>query len=267
MRPAKNQTLPESVQHLNRVGFENTIQQRQGYDNCSSVYSLSLFHVIPVSVILIGLAMFTLLSQVAWVPYDVVQATATYNAVSAKKETQNNDSQSTETDKGKNTIAPLFTPEVRYWQKEIINWSKQYDLNPNLVATVMQIESCGNPQATSPAGAMGLFQVMPYHFEANENPYDPNTNAKRGLSYLKRAYQKWNQDALMAFAGYNGGLTGAERPRSQWHNETKRYVYWGEGIYNDALKGKESSERLDEWLAAGGASLCREASKLLGLKP
>ena len=75
-------------------------------------------------------------------------------------------------------IAPLFTPEVQAWEAQILAWSEKYQLDPNLVATVMQIESCGYIQARSGAGAMGLFQVMPYHFQEGEDPYHPATNAK-----------------------------------------------------------------------------------------
>ena len=42
-------------------------------------------------------------------------------------------------------IAPLFTPEVQYWENEIVAWAAQHDIDPNAVATIMQIESCGNP--------------------------------------------------------------------------------------------------------------------------
>ncbi|MBI1856315.1 MAG: transglycosylase SLT domain-containing protein [Chloroflexi bacterium] len=51
-----------------------------------------------------------------------------------------------------------------YWAAAISRWANASNLDPNLVAVVMQIESCGNPSARSSAGAMGLFQVMPFHF-------------------------------------------------------------------------------------------------------
>ena len=60
-------------------------------------------------------------------------------------------------------IASFFTPEIQYWESNILAWAEEKGLDPNLVATVMQIESCGDPLAESPAGAIGLFQVMPYH--------------------------------------------------------------------------------------------------------
>ena len=157
-------------------------------------------------------------------------------------------------------ISPLFTPEVKYWENEIIAWSEEYQLDPNLVATVMQIESCGFLLAESGAGAKGLFQVMPYHFQEGENPFEPDTNAKRGLKYLRQAKEAGGS-SRMALAGYNGGINGAAQPDDQWTDETTRYVYWGIRIYKDARNGLDHSARLDEWLAHGGASLCKKASE------
>ncbi|MBM3143449.1 MAG: lytic transglycosylase domain-containing protein [Chloroflexi bacterium] len=166
---------------------------------------------------------------------------------------------------GVSGIASLFTPEIHYWGEEINVWSATWGLDPNLVATVMQIESCGDPRAVSHAGAMGLFQVMPYHFTSGEDPYKPGVNATRGLSYLKQALEARGGDIRLALAGYNGGITGARRPESAWSAEMIRYVYWGTGIYTDARKGKTHSDRLEEWLARGGASLCAQAGGRLGI--
>lgn len=155
-------------------------------------------------------------------------------------------------------IAPLFTPEVQAWEDQILVWSEKHALDPNLVATVMQIESCGYARAQSHAGAMGLFQVMPYHFQEGENPYHPVTNARRGLGYLRQSLQVGGSIRL-ALAGYNGGITGAQRPVESWPEETRRYIYWGLSIYQDARDGLDHSPRLEEWLASGGASLCKLA--------
>jgi hypothetical protein len=163
-------------------------------------------------------------------------------------------------------LTPLFTPQVLYWEENIISWAHNWGLDPNLVATVMQIESCGDPKAISHSGAMGLFQVMPYHFSSDEPPYKPNTNARRGLGYLRKALDEHNSVRL-AFAGYNGGISIAGKSEDYWKDETIRYVYWGTGIYNDAQMGRTSSPRLEEWLSYGGASLCAQANERLGLKP
>jgi soluble lytic murein transglycosylase-like protein len=121
------------------------------------------------------------------------------------------------------SLAPFFAPSVQYWEKEILRWAADWELDPNLIATVMQIESCGDPRALSYVGAMGLFQVMPYHFSPEEAPYNPETNAKRGMAYLSQALNTY-QDIRLAFAGYNGGIGTAAKHETNWPQETIRYT-------------------------------------------
>jgi len=166
---------------------------------------------------------------------------------------------------GNGAIAPLFTPEIQYWSESIKRWASEHSLDPNLAATVMQIESCGNPDARSSAGAASLFQVMPFHFLGLENAYDPDTNALRGMNYLAKSLEQAGGNARLAFAGYNGGIGVIGWSESSWAAETIRYAYWGSGIYEDAAQNASESGRLNEWLTAGGASLCRSARQRLGL--
>jgi soluble lytic murein transglycosylase-like protein len=162
-------------------------------------------------------------------------------------------------------IAPFFTPEVQYWSTQIVTWAEEHSLDPNLVATVMQIESCGDPFARSSAGAMGLFQVMPFHFRENENTFDPATNALRGLAYLRSSWNQNQGDVKRTLAGYNGGIATSQRLALTWPAETKRYVGWGEPIYLDAVNGRNESKTLNDWLNAGGSGLCRQANERLGI--
>ena len=162
-------------------------------------------------------------------------------------------------------LSPVFTPEIQFWGSAISRWAAAAGLDPNLVAVIMQIESCGDPSARSSAGAMGLFQVMPYHFLASDDPYAPDTNAARGLDYLKRSLMAANNDARLALAGYNGGIGVISRSEWNWPAETIRYAYWGSGIYQDAVSGAAESSRLNEWLAAGGSGMCRRAGQKLGI--
>ena len=159
-------------------------------------------------------------------------------------------------------FSPVFTPEVARWSAEILRWSGEYEVPPELIATVMQIESCGNPLARSSAGAQGLFQVMPFHFSAGEQPTDPEVNAQRGLAYLARSMQLAGDDLAAGFAGYNGGHGVIDWPPSEWPQETIRYVRWATGILQEARSGLVPSPTLQTWLAAGGAYLCRQAASV-----
>jgi len=162
-------------------------------------------------------------------------------------------------------LSPAFTPEVRYWSQAILRWSQAFGLDPNLVAAVMQIESCGDPTAVSSAGARGLFQVMPYHFEAGEDPLDPETNARRGLRYLAQALERAGGQVGLALAGYNGGHGVIAWPPESWPTETRRYAGWGTGLLADVAAWPASGNGLSAWLAAGGSRLCVRAAAVLGL--
>ena len=162
-------------------------------------------------------------------------------------------------------ISPIFTEEVLYWEEEIIDWAEIYRLDPNLVAVVMQIESCGHPSIQSGSGAIGLFQVMPFHFSPGENPNQPDINAHRGLTYLARSLAIADGNPALTLAGYNGGHSVIQLDPQRWANETQRYVYWGTGILADISSGNTQSSRLIEWLNAGGESLCIQSAEALGL--
>jgi soluble lytic murein transglycosylase-like protein len=162
-------------------------------------------------------------------------------------------------------ISPIFTREIQYWSNDIVRWSNAAALDPNLLATVMQIESCGDPRAVSSAGASGLFQVMPFHFKLGENPFNPDTNALRGTGYFSRSLEAAGGNPRLALAGYNGGIGVISRSESSWPAETHRYVRFGAPIYEDARSGATSSPTLDEWYKNYGAGLCRQASNRLGI--
>lgn len=163
------------------------------------------------------------------------------------------------------SLSPVFTPEVRYWEEEILSWAAEFDLDPNMVATIMQIESCGDATAVSRAGAQGLFQVMPFHFVAGENPLDPDTNARRGLAYFVARLQQTRGDVGRAFAGYNGGHVAAAGSWDTWAAETRAYYTWTTGIYNDIQAGLTDSPTLRDWQAHGAGTYCQLVRQKLGL--
>jgi hypothetical protein len=165
----------------------------------------------------------------------------------------------------KSPIAPFFTREVQYWAPYIARWSQEFGVDANLIATLMQIESCGLPLARSTVGAQGLFQVMPMHFEEGENMTDPDTNARRGIGVIRECLGYANGDAGLAMACYNGGPSLVYRDFSNWPTESQNYYTWGLGIYADAATGKTTSASIDNWLNAGGVYLCEEAATTLNL--
>ena len=164
-------------------------------------------------------------------------------------------------------LAEFFAPSVRHWADRIDEWATANDVDRDLLATVMQIESCGHPTVVSVAGAQGLFQVMPFHFASGEDMLDPDTNAGRGASYLNYCHNAADGVIGLALACYNGGPSVINLARESWSQETRNYYRWGVGIYSDAVAGRDRSETLDLWMQAGGSRLCDSAAELLHVDP
>lgn len=164
-------------------------------------------------------------------------------------------------DAAQSPLSTVFTPEVQYWAPLIKAWAMVREVDPNLIATVIQIESCGDPLVSSPAGAQGLFQVMPFHFDTGEDMLDVQTNARRGLDYLMGGLARAEGHVGLALAGYNGGHGIIDQGWAAWSSETRRYYYWGARIYAEAISGMESSPTLEEWITVGGRNLCAQANE------
>ncbi len=166
---------------------------------------------------------------------------------------------------GHHKLAGFFAPSVRHWSDEIDAWAARSDVDRHLLATVMQIESCGHPSVISSAGARGLFQVMPFHFAEGDDMLDPDTNARRGGDYLNYCVGAAGGVIGLALACYNGGPAVISQARENWSRETQAYYRWGVGIYSDAAARASTSGTLEQWLAAGGTRLCQRAEAELGI--
>lgn len=84
--------------------------------------------------------------------------------------------------------------------------ARRYGLDPALVDAVVRAESGYDPQATSPAGAVGLMQLMPATARALgvADPYDPAQNVEGGVRYLRGLLDRFG-DVALALAAYNAG--------------------------------------------------------------
>lgn len=83
------------------------------------------------------------------------------------------------------------------------------ELDPQLVLSLITIESKFNPYAISNVGALGLMQVMPFWQKIlgspEQNLFDINTNIRYGCSILAYYIGKEHGDLSKALSRYNGG--------------------------------------------------------------
>ena len=84
--------------------------------------------------------------------------------------------------------------------------ARKYNIDPRLAAAVAQTESGGNQEAVSPAGAIGVMQLMPETAAGlGVNPYDKQQNIEGGVKYLRQMMDTFGGDVQKAVAAYNAG--------------------------------------------------------------
>lgn len=78
---------------------------------------------------------------------------------------------------------------------------------PQLLDAVERVESNGNPNAVSPAGAQGAYQFMPATAASVgvQNPFDPVQARAGAAKYLAQLYQQFGGNIQQAIAAYNAG--------------------------------------------------------------
>lgn len=117
-----------------------------------------------------------------------------------------------------------FRSMVQNWKEWVDEAVLDYRVPEAWVWAIMWAESRGDPKAKSSKGAMGLMQVMPFHFKQGDEPYDPRTNIRTGVRYLQTIRSKVS-DLVSAASMYNAG--------GPWTNET-----WVKAGYKPSLTTK-----------------------------
>lgn len=133
-------------------------------------------------------------------------------------------------------------------QDLILQYAKENDIDPNLVAAIIRNESKFFPRAESQVGAKGLMQLMPTTAQwiadamgmPNYRPeqlYEPETNIRMGCWYLGSLKKEFKGKTHLIIAAYNGGRGNVREWLSthQWsgdpqeidqipYKETREYV-------------------------------------------
>jgi hypothetical protein len=141
--------------------------------------------------------------------------------------------------------APEASNNLQMWQEPgpdglegiIEQASQKYGVEPSLIKAVISVESGGDPNALSPAGAQGLMQLMPA--TATElgvrNLFDPAENVMAGTRYLRQLLDRYWGNVRLALAAYNWGMGNLEKRPEAMPTETKNYIFKVENLYRTNL--------------------------------
>lgn len=83
--------------------------------------------------------------------------------------------------------------------------AQRYEIDEDVFLSLINFESGWNPRALSPAGAMGLGQVMPFHWKPGEDPYDPASNLDRSARILRSGIDELGGNVGLGLAAYFAG--------------------------------------------------------------
>lgn len=119
--------------------------------------------------------------------------------------------------------------------KNVIYYSKQHNVDPVLVFSVMKTESHFRHSTVSTAGAKGLMQLMPFNFKEFGVDNSIEGNIKGGIMHLKRDYEK-TKNITKTLVCYNAGC--GRLKNNEWHKikETTDYVTKINNVYPEIKK-------------------------------
>ena len=106
--------------------------------------------------------------------------------------------------------------------------AREHSLDASLLHAIVTVESGYNPQAKSPAGAIGLMQLIPdtaARFGVKDI-WDPLENLQGGARYLRFLLALFKNDLDLVLAAYNAGEGAVQQAGNKIPNyaETRAYV-------------------------------------------
>ena len=150
----------------------------------------------------------------------------------------------------------LSSPYDAYFEEA----ARTYNVPAALLISMGMVESGFNPNAVSPAGAIGVMQLMPATAASLgvANPYDPRENIMGAAKYMAQSlemFQSYPNGLELAIAAYNAGPGGVINAGYQVpHNgETEGYVEKVMGYLTILETGTGKPETDTESLEESGA--------------
>jgi soluble lytic murein transglycosylase-like protein len=109
------------------------------------------------------------------------------------------------------TVLRHINPQMPRWQsrdlaRRVLVNAERWRIDANMLVAIVTVESQWHTHAVSPAGAIGLGQLMPGTAALlGVNPRDPKQNLSGAARYLRGLMQRFGPHYTLVFAAYNAG--------------------------------------------------------------
>ena len=131
------------------------------------------------------------------------------------------------------TVQPARNAAADPHAAHVAEASRRFAIPQAWIVAVKRAESAGDMRAVSPAGAMGLMQIMPAtwaelrgRYGLGRDPFAPRDNILAGTAYLREMLDRYGNVAAM-LAAYNAGPARLDQhlaPGRALPAETRAYV-------------------------------------------
>lgn len=145
----------------------------------------------------------------------------------------------------------LVALTVKYplaYRNIIVKYAEEYDIDPYLVASIINVESRYDKLALSPKEAKGLMQISPQTGQwasevlgidnySEEDLFESDLNIRIGSWYINRLFKEFNGNLDLVLAAYNAGSGNVNK----WILNKE---YSSDGINLDKIPFKETEDYL-----------------------
>lgn len=177
--------------------------------------------------------------------------------------------------------SPWIPSTVKHWDPIINQMGQKYNIDPDLIAIIMTLESGGYAKANS-GEALGLMQITPTTAKdiaskylktpvTKYDLYDPKTNIEFGAAYLaelRKLFQQpdqapsWDITVERVAASYNAGFIGGiHLQEGKGIHDTQTLVYSRDAFNMWRERHTGDSPTFDRWKERGGTILLDKAKK------
>jgi soluble lytic murein transglycosylase-like protein len=178
--------------------------------------------------------------------------------------------------------SPWIPSTVKHWNGTINEMGKKYDVDPNLIAIIMTLESGGYAKADS-GQAKGLMQITAVTAKDIASMYlkvpvksydlnDPKTNIEFGAAYLAKlrdTFQEpdqapsWDFTVERVAASYNAGfIAGLHLQEGKGIHDAQALSYSRDAFNMWRERHASDSPTFDRWKERGGTRLIQAAQKV-----